>query len=682
MKQLLLFVILFTSMIFPGGIMLLNPATGQVLKIESFKTDTRIENQVAITTVTSVYKNTTTSYQKPVYIFPIPQNSSAIRLRWELRGIWYEAGFSAVPQDTNIGGGGSVHYQVTNYTKPGSIIYPLKDSIGVDSTITVEMTYVEFLKYDLGEVLQTIPTSLPSFFCPQPIPVGNRIKLISTRNVDSIYCLSSNDAIMTHSGDTTSLVIESRIIQPMDFEMGYRLAANELGLFSFSTYLSDTASVADSINGGYFLFVAEPARDTTTILRKRFTLIIDRSGSMGWENKMAQAKNAALFIVNRLNEGDLFNLIEFDDYASSFRPNHVPVTPDNINAAITWINALQARYGTNIGGAFSEAVPDFYEASDSTANILLFLTDGQATVGITSTPQLLTHIQGLITPITVNLSVFTFGVGTDVNKQLLQTIANNHSGLATFLMNNEVEPVISKFYLKIQNPVLIAPVVSFSPNVIEQTHPTRLPNLYIGEQMLLTGRYTEPVSQPVQVTLTGKIYGQPVVYTYDLPIVDSAKPEYQFLTKIWAKTFIEDLLIQYNSLDPNSTQALALKEQIVALSLRYGVVTVFTSFGTPTGVEEQRPESELIPAEFALYQNYPNPFNPSTIIKFSVPYHSQITITVYDMLGRVVAILLAEEKEAGTYSVIWNAEAFSSGTYFVELKAGDFRQVRKLLLLK
>jgi Ca-activated chloride channel family protein len=682
MKRIIFIVILLAQLSFPGGILLINPATGQVLKIESFKTETRIENQVSITTVTSYFKNTTNLYQKPVYIFPIPEGGSAIRLRWEVRGIWYEAGFSAVPQDSNIGGGGYVHPTVTSYAKPNSVIYPIPDSVGVDSTINVELTYVEFLKYDLGEVLLTIPTNLPQLFCSAPISQSFKIILISSRHVDSLYCFNRNDAAIFYNGDTTSLVIEPTTSLPVNLNVGYRLSSSELGLFSFSTYLTDSTSVADSINGGYFLFVAEPSRDTTMIINKRFTLIIDRSGSMSTENKMAQAKNAASFIVERLNEGDLFNLIEFDDYATSFRESHVIASTENKNIALTWISNLTARGMTNISGVFSEAVPDFYQASDSTANIILFLTDGLPTAGITHHLDLLAHIQELTSQVNVNLSIFTFGVGSNVNRQLLQSIANNNSGLATFLLNNELEPVITKFYLKIQNPVLITPTISFSPNVIEQTHPTKLPNLYIGEQLLLSGRYWEAPIQPVTVTLSGKIYGQPVSYNYPLPLMDSAKPEYLFLTKIWAKLFIEDLLSQYYSYHPNSTEALAIKAQIISLSLRYGVITVFTSFGSPTGVDEESPDNGNIPTEFALYQNYPNPFNPSTTIEFAVPYKSWVTITIYDMLGRVVAVLIEDERDAGNYRVVWNASSFASGTYIVELKTGNIRLTKKLLLLK
>lgn len=98
----------------------------------------------------------------------------------------------------------------------------------------------------------------------------------------------------------------------------------------------------------------------------------------------------------------------------------------------------------------------------------------------------------------------------------------------------------------------------------------------------------------------------------------------------------------------------------------------------PTDV---RPTGE-IPETFALEQNYPNPFNPTTTIRFQVPVLSDVTLTVYDVLGREVETLVNDSKGAGVYEVTWNAANLSSGVYYYRLTAGSFSDVKKLLLLK
>jgi hypothetical protein len=106
----------------------------------------------------------------------------------------------------------------------------------------------------------------------------------------------------------------------------------------------------------------------------------------------------------------------------------------------------------------------------------------------------------------------------------------------------------------------------------------------------------------------------------------------------------------------------------------------------------RRPLSEMItdvdennshlPQDYNLSQNYPNPFNPSTKIKYSIPQLSQVQIKVFDLLGNEIETLINKEKPAGTYEITWGAENLASGVYIYQLRAGDFVQTNKMLLLK
>jgi hypothetical protein len=89
-----------------------------------------------------------------------------------------------------------------------------------------------------------------------------------------------------------------------------------------------------------------------------------------------------------------------------------------------------------------------------------------------------------------------------------------------------------------------------------------------------------------------------------------------------------------------------------------------------------------IPAQFALQQNYPNPFNPTTTIRFSIGTSCPVELRVYDELGRVVATLVNERLNGGSYNAEWDARALPSGMYFYRLAAGSFVETRKMLLLK
>jgi hypothetical protein len=89
-----------------------------------------------------------------------------------------------------------------------------------------------------------------------------------------------------------------------------------------------------------------------------------------------------------------------------------------------------------------------------------------------------------------------------------------------------------------------------------------------------------------------------------------------------------------------------------------------------------------VPSKYTLYQNYPNPFNPSTNIKFDLAKSSVVKITIYDMLGREVAVPINEMMQSGTHEIRYTNINLSSGVYFYELKTDVFRDVKKMMLIK
>jgi hypothetical protein len=99
-----------------------------------------------------------------------------------------------------------------------------------------------------------------------------------------------------------------------------------------------------------------------------------------------------------------------------------------------------------------------------------------------------------------------------------------------------------------------------------------------------------------------------------------------------------------------------------------------------TGVET--PALADLPAAFELGQNYPNPFNPSTVIKFALPQAAHVTLTIYNLLGKEVAVLVDETLPAGRYEKQWEARGLPSGVYLYRLQAGSLMQTKKLVLMQ
>jgi len=93
-------------------------------------------------------------------------------------------------------------------------------------------------------------------------------------------------------------------------------------------------------------------------------------------------------------------------------------------------------------------------------------------------------------------------------------------------------------------------------------------------------------------------------------------------------------------------------------------------------------EEEMLPTEFNLGQNYPNPFNPTTLIPFSLPESGSVTLTIYDLNGKIVKTLIAGQLNAGYHKFEIDATKFSTGIYFYRLQAGSFTDIKKMTIIK
>jgi Ca-activated chloride channel homolog len=689
LKRIIPFFILLSISVLGNGIGIVDAHNGVYLKLVSSEVEVYVENQVAIIKTIQEFRNELSSDTTFKYAFPLANDASATDLKWKINGQWFQAAISPTPGDTSLPGpGGDPHPDLLSYLGDTPLYFNIDDTLAQDSIMIVELTYVQLLTYEFGDVQFTYPNDYQLIQSTQVELQKLDFTLVSTRTIDDIQMLSSHPTTqLNNTGNLAEIQIELfEEIADEDYEIQYTLDLSQLGLFGFSTLIPDSL-VPDTL-GGFLLFVAEPdPTQTTGTIDKVFTLIIDRSGSMGG-NKIVQARDAASFIVDSLNIGDKFNIVDFATYISSFRNGHVPYTIQSRDSALTYIASLNATGSTNISGAFDVAVPQFSAANDSTANIIIFFTDGQANGGITNTQLLVDHINQLITNAENNIMVFCFGIGSSVNEQLLTLIASNNNGLSEFLKDDELYSRITKFYLKIRNPVLLNTSISFTPPIVHEIYPSPLPNLYKGQQMLVTGRYQQ--AQSVTIDLNGTAFAQPVNYQFNLSLSDSNAGQYQFLTKVWAKQKIENLLIQYYAFDPNSSQALALKQQIIDLSLAFGVITPFTSFSNPTDIEidEDGKRSQILNT-FELIGNYPNPFNSSTNIRFQInhDFSGIVIVKIYNTLGRVVKLLSIHVNGAGVYKVFWkgdlnNNQLAPSGTYFYTLDFGDALLVGKMILLK
>ncbi|MDP4197490.1 MAG: VWA domain-containing protein [Bacteroidota bacterium] len=678
-----------------NGVGVIDAKIGSYLKLISSSVTVNVENQVAVVTSIQKFKNTTGSNKLIKYAFPMPESGSATELQYKINGQWYATKFTNSKQDTTSSGtgGGTASPSFQSYIGNTPLYFPITDTLKADSMLTVKLTYVQLLPYDFGAVSFEYPNDYHLIQSDQLEQQEFKFVISSQRTISSIDLLSHTAQTSSNTGHSAQLYLNlSNMKADKNYKVNYSLSLTELGLYGISSAFADS-TIPDSLGRGFFLFMAEPdPSQSSGIIRKVISIVIDRSGSMSG-TKMDQAKSAAKYIVNNLNNGDRFNIIDFDDIITPFKPQHVAYNEASKNEALNYLSNLTARGGTSISGAFETAIPQFPKPTDSTANIIIFLTDGEPTSGNISTDGILGIVNTNTKKVDTTLTIFCFGIGAGVNNQLLSLLATQHNGLCEFLTNDQLEASITRFYTKIKNPVMMLPKITFSPSIAAEVFPNPLPNLYIGQQLLVTGRYSKP--QNVNVVLSGQAYGHPVSYTFPLNLTDSSLSKYNFLTKVWAKMKIENLLVKYYNVDPKSSTGQRYKEEIIIYSMLYGVLSPFTSLtgggviGTGVELNNEKAENPKTPYDFKLLGNYPNPFNPGTYISFvSSSLVQQVAyIRIYNSIGQLIRELSINVNGSGNYKVYWDGRNESgalvpAGNYIYTISLGNTILAGKMCLLK
>jgi len=153
----------------------------------------------------------------------------------------------------------------------------------------------------------------------------------------------------------------------------------------------------------------------------------------------------------------------------------------------------------------------------------------------------------------------------------------------------------------------------------------------------------------------------------------------------WVK---DGIIIQVSLTNLFTLNSVSLADSgIYYYRIKNSIAPDLTLYGRPihlrvsgtTHIEDPRPD---LPVQFRLYQNYPNPFNAVTQIQMDIPKSCDVTLQIYDLLGKKIATIVDEQKQPGNYQVKWYPESISSGIYFYQLKAGDFVETKKLILQK
>jgi Ca-activated chloride channel family protein len=351
------------------------------------------------------------------------------------------------------------------------------------------------------------------------------------------------------------------VLPDKDILLYYALSDKEFGMTVLTRRQGD--------QDGFFLVrIAPPAKTVTAdVLPKDIAFVIDTSGSMAGE-KMRQAREALKFCLANLNREDRFNVVPFSHEALRFRDALVPASPENVEAARKFTDDLRGTGGTNINDALLAALEAGPGPDAGRPYLIVFLTDGQPTIGVTNTEEILSNVAAKNTG---RVRLFVFGVGHNVNTILLDSLAERNRGARDYVDPNEdLELKLSSFYRKVSDPVLADLGLSFGGLSVYDMYPPKLSDLFSGSELVVVGRYKGEGPRAVELTGTRRGKQERFVYEATFPAVSN---KHEFLPRLWAARKVGFLLDEIRLHGENKE----LKDTVVHLATKYGIVTPYTA---------------------------------------------------------------------------------------------------------
>jgi Ca-activated chloride channel family protein len=549
--------------------------------------DVTIENHIATTVLEQTFRNTLDEQVEAVYAAPVPPDATITAFAQLIDGQWVEAEVkeaekaqaefaqaAAQGQDAAMTTGVVVNASDPRLTFQTRLVLP------PSAERSVRLTYTQVLGTDMGLTRYTYPLSATGL---SDEPVGDllvRVQITEPEEIRAVYSPSHQDGVEVSRPDATTAqaVFRAQDVRPdQDFELVYTQSAERFGL-NLATYRDPE----DPSSDGYFVLIAAPQLEVSAddVVQKDFVFVLDQSGSMEGQ-KFIQAKAALHRILDMLNPGDRFTVLAFSTGVMPYSEELLPL--DRRADAHQWVTGVPIGGGTNINAAMLAAL-DTVDRSSDRPHIVVFLTDGQATEGVTQTGAILANVREAIRP---QSRVYSIGIG-DVNQALLESLAMENRGTSLFLdATGPIETALADYYAGINSPVLVDLALDFGGMEVYDLYPSPVPDMFLGSQVVLAGRFKGGGN--TTVTLRGNVNGAPQVATYeDVHFLSRAEAAAavtdtdiaarvsasSFVPRLWAQRKVDTLVRRLEIDGPQPD----LIDEVRTLGMEYQIVTPYTSF--------------------------------------------------------------------------------------------------------
>jgi Ca-activated chloride channel family protein len=368
----------------------------------------------------------------------------------------------------------------------------------------------------------------------------------------AIEQVSASHAIKTTMDGRNRAHVElasASTIPNRDFVLRFRVAGDEIKS-SFLTYTDPKSKQ------GYFTLMIYPPSGLAALARRplEMVFVIDTSGSMSGR-PLEQAAAAVSAALDRLGDRDTFQIMNFSTYVSSLAAAPLPATRQNRERGKHYLRTLVGDGGTEMLSGIRAALS--YAPDPQRERFVAFLTDGY----IGNEAEIFAEVHSLIG----NARIFSFGVGSSVNRYLLDGLATEGRGAASYLaLEDSAEDVMSYFFERISHPALTDVSIDWRGLAVSEVYPRRMPDLFVGRPVVVTGRFKGGADA---VAVRGRAGRESLAFNL-APVV--AQPA---IRTLWARLKIDDLARRFAVSGSGD-----LAEGIRSTALEYGLMSAYTSF--------------------------------------------------------------------------------------------------------
>ena len=548
------------------GMLLPEALSPDYVEVRYHRVTVRIEDGHAVTRVEQEFHNPNLFPINGRYLFPVPPDAILSRFQATVDGV-----AQTVTRQDRSQTNATLYETLVARRDPSLLQYADWESLALDLNLPAGGSRQMTLEYEevlapAGGLYRYRYVLSTERYSAQPLEeVSVTVEIRSSSGLSTLYS-SSHPVTIERAGTGSARVSwEARDILPTeDFELFFAPAEGGFG----GGLLTGERSERD-----HFLFLFAPAAEPLQggALPKDIVFVIDRSGSMSGE-KIAQARSALQFILGQLNPEDRFSIVGFDDRLEVLAWGLQPVTEQSLVDARQFVDGLTADGNTDLERALQASLEILAgpAAESNASRVVIFLTDGLPTAGVTDPGLIAQSVAG--SNATQEARLHVFGVGYDVNTHLLDQLAAENGGTVTYVQPGEnLEAVLTRFYERIAHPVLTEIEIEFEGMEVSDLYPPALPDMFEGSSLLVAGRYQGAGGSAV-VRVRGRAGAEEREYVYLFELGTAGS--HDFVPRLWATRRVGELLDRVRV----EGESEALVTEIRELGLAYGLVTPYTTF--------------------------------------------------------------------------------------------------------